>query len=325
MNRGANATETEQEDSRFTRPNGTLLCADIGGTRARLVAADLSQRITARRTLPSDGLTAERLASELSSLTGQEEPRAVCIGIAGVISGEERSVSVAPNLANIEGIALKPTLQEYFRAPVAVENDVNLATLGEHAFGAGAGVNSMALVSLGTGLGAGIIVDGRLLRGARDSAGEIGFLSSVQDVTRQPTNVGPLEARVSGAALEQYGDPRTIFERARNGDKSAQEIVGSVADGLGVAVANLFALVDPELVVLGGWIPRERDLLLDRVREVADRLAPGAAPVAVAELGDDAALLGAISVAYQLVNGSRESRGSRISPASSSSSFDAQP
>ncbi len=146
----------------------------------------------------------------------------------------------------------------------------------------------------------------------------------MQDVTRQPTNVGPLEARVSGAALEQHSDPRTIFERAHNGDKSAQEIVGSVADGLGVAVANLFALVDPELVVLGGWIPRERDLLLDRVREVAHRLAPGTAPVAVAELGDDAALLGAIGVAYQLVNGSRESKGSSIFPAASSSSFDAQ-
>jgi len=320
----ADATKTEQENSRLTRSSGTLLCADVGGTRARLVAADLNQRITARRTLSSDELTAEYLASELSSLTGQGEPRAVCVGIAGVISGEERSVSVAPNLANIEGIALKPALQEYFPVPVAVENDVNLAALGEHTFGAGAGVNSMALISLGTGLSAGIIVNGELLRGARDSAGEIGFLSSVQDVTRQPTNVGPLEARVSGAALEQHSDPRTIFERAHNGDKSAQEIVGSVADGLGLAVANLFALVDPELVVLGGWIPRERDLLLDRVREVAHRLAPGTAPVAVAELGDDAALLGAIGVAYQLVNGSRESKGSSIFPAASSSSFDAQ-
>ncbi len=76
--------------------------------------------------------------------------------------------------------------------------------------------------------------------------------------------------------------------------------------------------------MLGGWIPRERDLLLDRVREVAHRLAPGTAPVAVAELGDDAALLGAIGVAYQLVNGPRESKGSSIFPAASSSSFDAQ-
>jgi predicted NBD/HSP70 family sugar kinase len=111
----------------------------------------------------------------------------------------------------------------------------------------------MVLISLGTGLGAGIIINGKLPRGAQDSAGEIGFLSSVQDVTRQPTNVGPLEARVSGTALEQHGDPRQIFARARN------------------------ALLDPELVVLGGWIPRERDLLLDRVCEVAARLAPGAA------------------------------------------------
>jgi predicted NBD/HSP70 family sugar kinase len=135
----------------------------------------------------------------------------------------------------------------------------------------------MVLISLGTGLGAGIIINGKLLRGAQDSAGEIGFLSSVQDVTRQPTNVGPLEARVSGTALEQHGDPRQIFARARNGDNFAQGLVSSIADGLGVAVANVFALLDPELVVLGGWIPRERDLLLDRVCEVAARLAPGAA------------------------------------------------
>jgi predicted NBD/HSP70 family sugar kinase len=102
-----------------------------------------------------------------------------------------------------------------------------------------------------------------------------------------------LEARVSGATLEQHGDPRRIFARARNGDNFAQERVSSIADGLGVAIANVFALLDPELVVLGGWIPRERDLLLDRVCGVAARLAPGAVPVAVAKLGDDAALLGA--------------------------------
>lgn len=302
----ADAAETPVGDSRFAQSPGTLLCADIGGTHTRLAAADLSRRVTARRTLSSDELTVERLASYLSSLAARRELRAVCIGVAGVISGEERSVSVAPNLSGIEGVALKPALQEHFRVPVAVENDVNLAALGEHAFGAGTRTDSMALIALGTGLGAGIITDGKLLRGARDGAGEVGFLSSVHDIAYRSTNVGPLEAKISGAALERYGDPREIFERARDGDKPAQEIVRSVADGLGVAAANLFALLDPQLVVLGGWVPREEDLLLDRVREIAARLAPGAAPIVLAELGDDAALLGAVDTGHRLAQGRRE-------------------
>jgi len=106
--KSANATNTEQEDSRLTWSSGTLLCADIGGTRARLVAADLNQRIAAWRTLSSAGLTAKHLASQPSSLMGQGEVRAVCVGVAGVISRKERSVFVAPNLPYIEGIALQP-------------------------------------------------------------------------------------------------------------------------------------------------------------------------------------------------------------------------
>ena len=159
---------------RYRPPLEVLLCADVGCTRARLVAADLDQQIVARKVMPSDGLTVERLAFELASLEGDAKARAACVGVAGVVSGDERTISVAPNLPSLEGIPLKPVLQECLGVPVAVENDVNLAALGEHASGAGVGTDSMVLVSLGTGLGAGIIIDGKLIRGARDGAGEIG-------------------------------------------------------------------------------------------------------------------------------------------------------
>lgn len=317
--------ETSTSGSNYPgQPPKILLCADIGGTRARLVAANLTQQIIARRVIPSDGLNVERLVSELASLGGDAEIWAACVGLAGVISGDERTISVAPNLSSLEGAALRPLLQGRFGVPVAVENDVNLAAVGEHAFGAGVGADSMVLVSLGTGLGAGIIIDGKLVRGARDSAGEIGFFSSVEDVARLPSNVGALEERISGAALERYGNPREIFEHARAGKQSAREIVDSVADGVGVAVANLFALLDPERVILGGWIPREQDLLIDRIREVAEQLAPRSVSVVPAELGDDAAVLGAISIAHQLANGALESSGRRTSSASPNSASDHQ-
>jgi glucokinase len=291
----------------------------------RLVVADLNQQIIARKVIPSGGLTVERLASELASLRDDAKALAACVGLAGVISGDERTISVAPNLPSLEGVPLKPLLQERLGVPVAVENDVNLAALGEHASGAGAGTDSMVLVSLGTGLGAGIIIDGKLIRGARDGASEIGFLSSVEDVARRPTDVGSLEAKVSGAALERYGNPREIFERARAGEEAARRIVGSVADELGVAVANLFAMLDPQQVVLGGWITREQDLLFDHVCRVAAQLAPGSAPVLLAELGDDAALLGAASVAHQLANGALGSSGKGTLPAGPSSASDDKP
>jgi predicted NBD/HSP70 family sugar kinase len=125
-----------------------LLCADVGGTRARLVAADLDQQIVARKVMPSEDLTVERLASELASLGDDAKARAACVGLAGVISGDERTISVAPNLPSLEGVPLKPLLQERLGVPVAVENDVNLAALGEHASGAGVGTDSMVLVSV---------------------------------------------------------------------------------------------------------------------------------------------------------------------------------
>jgi len=306
--------------------SGALLAADIGGTRARLLAADANGGIFARHTMASREFDVSRLTSELALLAGDVKPQAVCVGVAGVVSGYEWVVTVAPNLPSIEAVALKPFLEERLDAPVAVENDVNLAAMGEHTSGAGEGASPRALISLGTGLGAGIIIGGSLFRGAHDGAGEIGLLSSVGDIFRQPSSVGPLESRISGAALEQHGDPCEIFEQARAGESAAREIVDSVADGLGLAVANLFALLEPELVVLGGWIPKEQDLLVERIQRVASRLAPGSTPIAVAKLDDNAALLGALSIAYQVANTSfLESSGRSSSPAAASSPSDAQP
>jgi glucokinase len=132
--------------------SGALLAADIGGTRARLLAADANGGIFARHTMASREFDVSRLTSELALLAGDVKPQAVCVGVAGVVSGYERVVTVAPNLPSIEAVALKPFLEERLDAPVAVEKDVNLAAMGEHTSGAGEGASPMALISLGTGL-----------------------------------------------------------------------------------------------------------------------------------------------------------------------------
>jgi predicted NBD/HSP70 family sugar kinase len=215
---------------------------------------------------------------------------------------------------------------EHLNRPVFCENDANLAALGEYALGAGQGSRLFAYLWVGTGLGAGVVADGRLFRGGHGAAGEIGYLPMFPlpgpgaaagadpegpDAGADSTGRGgPMEEAVSADAVvalaRSLGMPRAttrtakdVFAAARAGDATALRVVETEAARLAHAVAALAAVLDPELVVLGGGVGRNGDLLLAPLRAGLRDLTPLRPRVVGSALGDDAVLLGAVARAAE--------------------------
>ncbi|WP_166345741.1 ROK family transcriptional regulator [Phytoactinopolyspora limicola] len=243
--------------------------------------------------------------------------RAIGISVPGVVTdaeGEGR-VTWAPALDWRE-LPVGTLLQERTGLPVIVENDANVLAVGELYRGAAQGIRDLVALLLGTGLGVGIIADGRLYRGSRAAAGEVGYmLLERSSLSRLFPGFGDLESRVGSAAVARMaaergvrgpqGEPATaaaLFELVRAGDPEATTLLDEMLDYLALAVANLCTVLDPELVVVGGGmgrsaeqiIPGLRDRLVGRIPHVP-RLVPSA-------LGDDAALIGAAELAARKVS-----------------------
>jgi predicted NBD/HSP70 family sugar kinase len=197
---------------------------------------------------------------------------------------------------------------------LSVHNDANLAALGEHELGAGRGSRLFVYVLIGTGLGVGIVAGGELFTGAHGAAGEVGFLPvsfTGPDGSlgrAEPPRRGALEEAVSADAVvhaaREHGmtgrlTAKSVFEHARGGHPAARAAVRREGERVAHVVAAISALLDPDVVVLGGGVGHGADLLLDPVREVLHASSPLRPTVAASELGDDAVLLGAITTALR--------------------------
>jgi len=198
--------------------------------------------------------------------------------------------------------------------PVRIENDVNLAALGEQAYGGGRGVENFAYLTVGSGLGAGIVLNRRLHRGARGAAGEVGFLPVGNDpfAATQQTEKGAMERHLSSAGLVAAAERLAatvvtaltppfevdqLFDAARHGDPLGRAVVAETARAIAVCIAGLSAVVDLDLVLLGGGIGDNDDLLLPDVRAAAAELLPLPPRVERAALGARAVTTGAVAVA----------------------------
>jgi len=214
-------------------------------------------------------------------------------------------------------VDLRTHMAERFDLPVGIDNDANAATIAEWALGAGRGSRHMVMLTLGTGIGGGLILDGRPYRGAVGSGAELGHMVILHEGPRCQgacTGHGHLEALASGhaaslAAREAFGadaDARTLVELAEAGDARAREIVDGIGRRLGSGIASLVNIFNPELVVLGGGFAAAADLLLRSVREVVarDALSPGRELVRIvrAQLGGEAGLVGAGLVALEVLD-----------------------
>ncbi|GAA3669672.1 ROK family protein [Lentzea roselyniae] len=290
---------------------GYVLGVDIGRERIRAAVADLGGSVVARvdeRNRSRSASALVRTVTELASHTVADAGMALTdvvvkvIGSPGVIDQRSRVVRHAPNLPGWESAGVLDGLESSLGPVVIVENDANLAALGEHVYGAAQDARVFVCVTVGTGVGMGIVVDGVLFRGAHGAAGEVGFLpfgKATSDVQRgQLEDAAAAESVV--ALAHERGLParsaRQVFAAARSGDAQALEVVRIEAERLAFLVASVAAVIDPELVVLGGGVGSNVDLLLAPMEASLRTMTPLAPPIAAGSLGDGAVLSGALAM-----------------------------
>jgi predicted NBD/HSP70 family sugar kinase len=298
---------------------GFVVGADIGGSNLRVAAADLFgeplydvKRPTAKDGTRAVGVQILEMVSEVIDQAGAVHGRPLALGISspGIVDqASGRVTSLAYNVAPEGGFDPLEVIRDRFDMPVLVENNVNLAAVGEKWFGLARGVSTMVFIAIGAGIGMGIVINDELVRGAHGAAGEIGYLPLVGDPFNPRHRLhGGLEDEIGAAgivaAFNDRRDPddpepvsvHEVFELATAGNVAARSVVDHVAARLGTAIATVCAIVDPELVVLGGGIGAS-PLLLRPVRGSAAALVPITARIETSLLGERAALQGAVAVA----------------------------
>lgn len=286
------------------RDAGFVLALDVGRRFVRGAVTDLGGVVRARESRParsSSGLARVRelgaLAGELlreAGVNGNGPLLQTVVGSPGVVQADGRALQLAPNLPGWERPAVLRDLRRLLGAETAIENDVDAAAVAERDHGHGRDVSTFAFVSVGTGIGMGLILDGKLHRGAHGAAGEIAFL---------PLADGAMESAVSSAAVvraaRQKGtrlrSARSVFAAAAAGDVRARQVVLQEAATVARALAAIVAVVDPELIVLGGGIGRAPGFADDVARELA-RLSPVVPDVKASALGEDAVVDGCLAV-----------------------------
>lgn len=304
---------------------------DIGGTKMSGGVIDWSGGILikGRRDTPANDprAIAEEAASLIRELSIEHEIDAVGVACAGYIDRSGSTVLFSPNLAWRDE-PLKQRLESVIDLPVTISNDANAAAWGEFRFGAAADADDMVLVTVGTGIGGGIVVDGVLMRGAFGVAAELGHMRVVPDGIRCGCgNRGCWEQYASGTALVREarelvalgtphaarlselcaGDPAAlsgpdVTKAAAEGDPAAVELLADLGTWIGEGVASVAAILDPELIVLGGGVSEAGALLLDPAvaafrRQLTGRGHRPEARFALASLGNDAGMIGAATLA----------------------------
>jgi predicted NBD/HSP70 family sugar kinase len=310
---------------------GFVVGGDIGGSNLRVAAADLFGEPICDLKQPTTkaggralGMQLLEMVTEVIDSAGTVHGRPLALGIStpGIIDQSTgRVTSLAYNVAPEGGFDPIEVIRDRLDIPVLVENNVNLAAVGEKWFGLARGVSTMVFILLGVGIGMGIVIDDEVVRGAHGAAGEIGYLPlSVDPFDPRHRLHGGLEDEIGAAGIvTAYNDGRAaedpelsavhqVFELAGEGNAAARSVVDHVAARLGTAIATVCAILDPELVVLGGGIGSS-PLLLSPVRGAAASLVPITARIETSLLGDRAALRGAIAVALHTARASLLSAG----------------
>ncbi len=265
-----------------------LLGLDIGGTKSAAVVGDADGSVLARTEAPTPAeswqeafavhcdLLRAALAEYGASLA---DISALGVSCGGPLDSQTGIVYSPPNLPAWEAVPLRALLQAEFGLPTYLENDANATALAEHRWGAGRGCQDMAFLTMGTGIGAGLILGGCLFRGRGDLAGEIGHATVLPDGPPCPCGKrGCLETLASGTAIgrmgrERYGESgltaRGVCDRARAGESIAREIIAEAARFMGIGLANLLHTLPLERIVLGTLAVHAADLLLEPIRAAA--------------------------------------------------------
>jgi glucokinase len=270
---------------RFHSEHGFIAGADIGGSRLRMILGDLDGAVLTtwsvvllkkhKTPLGICGLIAEGLQAMCQKINVPvKKVMHLTAGAPGATNSGSGVVLSAPNLADWTNIPLRTMLQQRLKIPVIVENDTNLAAVGERWKGAAEGADNFVFLALGTGFGAGIFINGQLYHGSRWSAGEVGYLG-ISGEKRKPIQTekaGQLETAIGGEGIEAHWrklihlssletkgtlsklNASEIFDLARVGDHNALEVLNHTAALIADAVVDLTMIIDPKIIVLGGGV-----------------------------------------------------------------------
>jgi len=307
-----------------------VLAADLGGTNIRLAAVDRSGAILHRiekNTPRSDDDSAivnvlADMRSQLAAMLGFE-PIGIGIAAASIIDPVNQILTSSPNIPELNGSHLPRKLSEMIDSPVHLENDATAAAIGESWIGASKGVSNSICITLGTGIGGGIIIDGNVIRGIDGTAGEIGHV--VVEHKGQPCgcgNFGCIEQYASATAIvrmacEELQDHPTsllaalkrfnakdIYDAAAKGDECSIRVFDKMSSYLGDAVTGLVNTFNPEMIVIAGGLVSGWDMFGDKVCEHVDKKAfrrpAERVRILPAELGSDAGVLGAAKAVFEL-------------------------
>ena len=309
---------------------GEAVGIDVGGTKINALRVARDGEILDRKSAPTP---AEDEAATLAAMIDiaramvTDDVLAIGVGAAGLVDAADGVLRFAPNLAWRE-LPIATRMREALGLPCQVDNDANVAAYGEYRFGAGRGFRDLLLVAVGTGIGGGIVSDGRLFRGANGFAAEIGHV--IVEPGGPPCgcgNLGCWEQVAAGRAIDRMGQQaaredegstllgmaggrpervtgRLVTEAARRGDEAALRVLAEVGRRLGTGIAGLVNVLDPQIVVVGGGAIFAGDLLLDPAREAFLQAVEGPehrprVPIVAAQLGNDAGAVGAAALALE--------------------------
>jgi predicted NBD/HSP70 family sugar kinase len=301
---------------------------DLGGTRVRAVLGEMvgdapgailarAEEQTTRRGGAAVVRQVASLVAEVAARAGvtRDDVAAVGIGTPGIEMPDGR-IRLAENVPGLSRLALVPALRDALQCAVIWDNDVNMAALGELRHGVAKGVRSFALVSVGTGVGCGVVVDGRVLRGGRGAAGEIAFLPyGSEPGTVETSRRGAFEVAASGSGVMalyahstegsidlQVRNAEDVYAAAATGDPRSLGVVARHGEILAEGIAAVGAVLDPELVVLAGGVGAN-PLLLPSVRAALRKRLPWSLRVESSGLGEEAGVIGAVHRAGEVVPG----------------------
>lgn len=302
---------------------------DLGGTKISTALSNLNGEVISQTTVPTNANEGEipvlnRIIESIDKVIKDgnvtyKEVKGIGIGIPGALDVENGIILFTPNVP-FKNFNIVEPLKKKFEIPVFIDNDANVATIGEYVFGAGKGFKNVIFLTVSTGVGGGAILNGNIYRGNTSNALEIGHMTVAPGGPRcNCGNIGCVEATSSGTAIAKRGQEALsskvetslrkydnitsyeVFTEAAAGDAVCKEIIENALNYLGIAVANAVSIFDPAVIIIGGGVSKAGDIVFETVRKVVDKRCfksmAESVKIVPAGLGTDAGVIGAVALA----------------------------
>ena len=290
---------------------------DIGSRFIRAALGDLNGKSLAEVSRPTSSLALKQILSDISATVKSvltesgyslKDVAAIAVGTPGVVDQLTGKVAIAGTIGSLDGVNLAQEIKKLFKCAPIVENDINLVTVAEQGAGFGRDVANFAVLSVGSGLGSGLVLNGALHRGHRGAAGEIFYIpfGDPHDRARSATNPsGDRIAELTRSLASQHKkttltEPYStidILDAAKKGDQLASAVVSLEAERIALYIGALSAVADVELVVLSGGIGRQANFFIEPIRALVGEILPYPPRIEVSQLGDRGILVGALQLA----------------------------